>query len=249
MARSRATPDSEPTRLSRGRRRPRARPRQPTTRPAGYPDEPTMLRPQPEPSRSTRVCWRPQSGGPPRGSLPSSNVIDGLAAELGGLEVFVNSAGSADKGALMETTLTQWRHTVFADLDGVFVCIEGAARRMIAAGCGSRFDRRDERALAPARGRLQCLRCRQTRPRTLDQDGRSGTGLERRDRQRRRTGRDRHSGDRVDRHRTRPGESTGRPARPPGHAWEIADVIAFRRRRRPATSTGLREWWTEWCCR
>ena len=39
----------------------------------------------------------------------------------------------------VEMTLTQWRHTISADLDGAFVCIQRAARQMIAAGRGGRI--------------------------------------------------------------------------------------------------------------
>ena len=70
--------------------------------------------------------------------LPAcGDLIDGLIDELGGCDVFVNNSGTGDSAPLVELTLTQWRHTVSTDLDGAFVCIQRAARRMIAAGkCG-----------------------------------------------------------------------------------------------------------------
>lgn len=72
--------------------------------------------------------------------LPAcGDVIDGMIDELGGCDVFVNNAGTGDNAPLVEMTLTQWRHTVSADLDGAFVCIQRAARRMIAAGKGGRI--------------------------------------------------------------------------------------------------------------
>jgi NAD(P)-dependent dehydrogenase (short-subunit alcohol dehydrogenase family) len=40
---------------------------------------------------------------------------------------------------MLEMTLDQWRHTVSADLDGAFVCIQRAAKRMVAAGNGGRI--------------------------------------------------------------------------------------------------------------
>ncbi|GHD48556.1 SDR family oxidoreductase [Mycetocola manganoxydans] len=67
------------------------------------------------------------------------DALDGLADELGGLDVFVNNAGTGDNVPLVEMTLDQWRHTVAADLDGAFVCIQRAAKRMIAAGNGGRI--------------------------------------------------------------------------------------------------------------
>jgi NAD(P)-dependent dehydrogenase (short-subunit alcohol dehydrogenase family) len=66
-------------------------------------------------------------------------VIDGLAEELGGVDVFVNNAGMGESAALVDLTLDQWRRTLATDLDGAFVCIQRAARRMIAAGRGGRI--------------------------------------------------------------------------------------------------------------
>jgi NAD(P)-dependent dehydrogenase (short-subunit alcohol dehydrogenase family) len=67
------------------------------------------------------------------------DALEALADELGGLDVFVNNAGTGDNAPLLEMTLDQWRHTVAADLDGAFVCIQRAAKRMVAAGNGGRI--------------------------------------------------------------------------------------------------------------
>jgi NAD(P)-dependent dehydrogenase (short-subunit alcohol dehydrogenase family) len=67
------------------------------------------------------------------------DVVDAMAEELGGVDVFVNNAGRGDNAPLLEMTLEQWRTTVAADLDGAFVCIQRAARRMVAAGRGGRI--------------------------------------------------------------------------------------------------------------
>jgi NAD(P)-dependent dehydrogenase (short-subunit alcohol dehydrogenase family) len=67
------------------------------------------------------------------------DVVDYLAGRLGGLEVFVNNAGTGDNAPVLELTYDQWRHTVATDLDGAFVCMQRAARRMVDAGRGGRI--------------------------------------------------------------------------------------------------------------
>ena len=67
------------------------------------------------------------------------DVIDQLAEELGGVDVFVNNAGTGDGTPLLDLEYDRWRETVAADLDGAFVCIQRAARRMVAAGTEGRI--------------------------------------------------------------------------------------------------------------
>ncbi|MET4638271.1 SDR family oxidoreductase [Mycetocola sp. 2940] len=67
------------------------------------------------------------------------NAVDALADQLGGLDVFVNNSGTGVNVPLLEMTIDQWRHTVAADLDGAFVCIQRAAKRMVTAGNGGRI--------------------------------------------------------------------------------------------------------------
>jgi len=67
------------------------------------------------------------------------DVIDRLADELGGCDVFVNNAGVNGGPAFFDTDWDTWRTTVAADLDGPFVCIQRVARRMVAAGRGGRI--------------------------------------------------------------------------------------------------------------
>jgi NAD(P)-dependent dehydrogenase (short-subunit alcohol dehydrogenase family) len=69
----------------------------------------------------------------------AAGVLDDLADKLGGLDVYVNNAGTGDNAPLLEMTLDQWRHTVATDLDGPFVLIQRAAQRMVAAGGGGRI--------------------------------------------------------------------------------------------------------------
>ncbi|SEB60355.1 hypothetical protein SAMN04489806_1252 [Paramicrobacterium humi] len=67
------------------------------------------------------------------------DVIDGLIAELGGVDVFVNNAGAGANLKLLDTSLEDWRRIVAIDLDGAFVCIQRAARHMVAQRTGGRI--------------------------------------------------------------------------------------------------------------
>jgi NAD(P)-dependent dehydrogenase (short-subunit alcohol dehydrogenase family) len=67
------------------------------------------------------------------------DVIDELAGRLGGVDVFVNNAGTGAATMALEMTLEEWRHVVATDLDGAFACLQRAARRMVAAGGGGRL--------------------------------------------------------------------------------------------------------------
>jgi NAD(P)-dependent dehydrogenase (short-subunit alcohol dehydrogenase family) len=69
----------------------------------------------------------------------ASSVIDALADELGGVDVFVNNAGTGDNAPFLEMSLADWRHTVATDLDGAFVCLQRAAARMVQSGHGGRL--------------------------------------------------------------------------------------------------------------
>jgi NAD(P)-dependent dehydrogenase (short-subunit alcohol dehydrogenase family) len=72
--------------------------------------------------------------------LPScGDVIDELADQLGGVDVFVNNAGAGDGTMFLDLDFDTWARTVRTDLDGAFVCIQRAARRMVLAGNGGRL--------------------------------------------------------------------------------------------------------------
>ena len=67
------------------------------------------------------------------------DVIDGLADELGGVDVFVNNAGAGGGTPFLELDYDEWRMTLATDLDGAFVVLQRAARRMVDAGHGGRL--------------------------------------------------------------------------------------------------------------
>jgi NAD(P)-dependent dehydrogenase (short-subunit alcohol dehydrogenase family) len=69
----------------------------------------------------------------------AGDVIDDLAERLGGLDVFVNNAGDGGGEPFLEQSVESWRSTVALNLDGAFVCLQRAARRMVDAGTGGRL--------------------------------------------------------------------------------------------------------------
>ncbi|MBG6215701.1 NAD(P)-dependent dehydrogenase (short-subunit alcohol dehydrogenase family) [Arthrobacter sp. CAN_A6] len=67
------------------------------------------------------------------------DVVDQLAKELGGVDIFVNNAGVNGGTLFLDTDWETWRGTMAANLDGAFVCIQRAARHMLDAGKGGRI--------------------------------------------------------------------------------------------------------------
>lgn len=73
------------------------------------------------------------------GDASAADVVDELTDRLGGLDVFVSNAGMVDSAAFLEITADNWGRTLAVDLTGAFLCIQRAARRMVAAGRGGRL--------------------------------------------------------------------------------------------------------------
>jgi NAD(P)-dependent dehydrogenase (short-subunit alcohol dehydrogenase family) len=72
--------------------------------------------------------------------LPAAaDVVDDLADALGGVDVLVNDAGTGHSTPILDLDYDTWREVLATDLDGAFLCLQRAARRMVAAGRGGRI--------------------------------------------------------------------------------------------------------------
>ncbi|MGK5111721.1 MULTISPECIES: SDR family oxidoreductase [unclassified Geodermatophilus] len=69
----------------------------------------------------------------------AADVVDDLAAALGGIDVLVNDAGTGHMSSVLATDYATWREVLATDLDSAFLCLQRAARRMVAAGRGGRI--------------------------------------------------------------------------------------------------------------
>ena len=65
--------------------------------------------------------------------------IDSMADELGGLDVFVNNSGGGNGGPFLDLDLATWRSIVSLNLDGAFLALQAAARRMATQRTGGRL--------------------------------------------------------------------------------------------------------------
>jgi len=69
----------------------------------------------------------------------AADVIDDLAEAIGGVDVFVNNAGTGVNSPFLEQSFEDWREVIDVDLTGAFLCAQRAARRMVKAGKGGRI--------------------------------------------------------------------------------------------------------------
>ena len=69
----------------------------------------------------------------------AADVVDDLAEALGGVDVLVNDAGTGHSTSILDLGFDTWREVLATDLDGAFLCLQRAARRMVAAGRGGRI--------------------------------------------------------------------------------------------------------------
>ncbi len=69
----------------------------------------------------------------------AADIVDELAEALGGVDVLVNDAGTGHMSTVLDTDFATWREVLATDLDAAFLCLQRAARRMVAAGRGGRI--------------------------------------------------------------------------------------------------------------
>jgi NAD(P)-dependent dehydrogenase (short-subunit alcohol dehydrogenase family) len=159
----------------------------------------------------------------------AADVVDDLAEALDGLDVLVDDAGTGHSTSLSDLEFETWRKVLATDLDGAFLCLQRAARRMVAGGRGGKIvnitsvhehqPRVGAAAYCAAKGGLGLL----TRVASLElaQHGITVNAVAPGEIATAMTGQE-------DEDPTAPGhERQGIPLRRPGDAREVAAVVAF----------------------
>jgi NAD(P)-dependent dehydrogenase (short-subunit alcohol dehydrogenase family) len=169
--------------------------------------------------------------------IGQSKAIDELAEELGGVDVFVNNAGGGHESPVLELSLEDWRKTLDLDLTGAFLCLQLAARRMVAQGRGGRLiaitsihehlPLRDSAAYGAAKGGLGMLM--RSFALELGPHGITANSVAPGEIATKMTGQE----DEDPRE-----EERDLPIPRPGHAREIAGMVAFLASREAAYTTG-----------
>ncbi|KAJ7918888.1 hypothetical protein B0H13DRAFT_1709389 [Mycena leptocephala] len=68
------------------------------------------------------------------------DMVAGVVAALGGLDVMVANAGiSKPRASLLDVSPEEWDRTMAINVRGVFLCYQHAGRQMILQGCGGRI--------------------------------------------------------------------------------------------------------------
>lgn len=63
-------------------------------------------------------------------------MVESTEAAWGGLDILVNNAGIVADASLLKMTHEQWRRVIDVNLEGLFLCGQAAARRMVELGGG-----------------------------------------------------------------------------------------------------------------
>ena len=74
-----------------------------------------------------------------RDPAAAAAAVTGAAAELGGLDAFVNNAAVNRRAGFLDETVDGWNELLAVDLTGPFACAQAAARILVAQGRGGRI--------------------------------------------------------------------------------------------------------------